>query len=93
MDKSAPFLKAFKGAMDLFKEGVYRKALLKFETSLTVAQDEESIIDARFWITNCYVRLQQVSLAELVGLGGRADDFCFLSIRRCCVAVTSWRPF
>ena len=90
MDKSATFSEAFKEGRDLFKEGMYRKALLKFETALTVAQNEESIIDARFWIINCYQRLEEVSFAELVGLGRRSDEFCSLSIRRFCVAVTSW---
>ena len=88
MDKSAPFLKAFKRAMDLFKEGVYRKALSKFETALTVAQNEESIIGVRLWVIRCHERLEQVSLSDLVGLGRRAHDFSSLSIRRSCVAAT-----
>ena len=88
MDKSAPFLKAFKEAMGFFDEGVYRKALSKFETALTVAQNEESIISVRLWIIRCHERLEQVSLPDLVGLGRRADDFSSLSIRRSCVAAT-----
>ena len=90
MDKSATFLKAFKEASDFFDAGLYRKAISKFKTALTAAQDEESIIGVRFCIINCHERLEQVSLAELIGLGRRAEDFCSLSIKRCCVAVTSW---
>ena len=90
MDKSAIFSETFKDARDLFKEGMYRKAISKFEMAFTVAPDEESMIDARFWIVNCHAWLKEVSGAELVGLGRRADDFCFFSIRRFCVAATSW---
>jgi hypothetical protein len=90
MDKSATFLKAFKDARDLFSAGMYHKALSKFETALTVAQDEKNMIDARFSIIDCYERLVEVSGAELVGLGRRAHDFCSLSMKRCCVGVTSW---
>jgi Tfp pilus assembly protein PilF len=68
MDKSAPFLKAFKEAMGFFDEGVYRKALSKFETALTAAPDEKSAIAARSWVIACHGRLEQVSLAELFGL-------------------------
>ena len=68
MEKSAPFSEAFKGA-DLYKEGMYRKALSKFETALTAAPDEESIIGVRLWIISCHERLEQVSLAEYSGLG------------------------
>ena len=90
MDKSATFSEAFKGARDLYKKSLYRKAISKFETAITAAQDEKSIIVARFRITDCYMQLNEVSLAELVGLGRRADDFCSLSTRRCCVPATSW---
>ena len=90
MEKSASFWEAYEEAKVWLKEGLYRKALSKFETALTAAQDEESIVVVRYWITNCYQRLEEVSLSELVGLGRRADDFCSLSIRRCCVAATSW---
>ena len=93
MDKSATFSEALKEAMDLFDVGVYREALSKFETALTAAPDERSIIAARSWIIICYERLKEVSLAELVELGRRADDFCFLSMRRCCGAAMSWSPF
>ena len=75
MDKSATFLKAFKEADNLFDVGVYRKAISKFKTALTAAQDEEIIIGVRFCIINCHERLEEVSLAELIGLGRRADDF------------------
>ena len=90
MDKSATFSEASKRAAVLFDDGMYRKAILKFETALTVAQNEESIIHARLCVINCYQRLEEVSFAELVGLGRRSDEFCSLSIRRFCVAVTSW---
>jgi hypothetical protein len=65
MDKSAPFLKAFEEASDLFDAGMYRKALSRLETALTAAPDDKSIIDVRFWIVNCHERLREVSLAEL----------------------------
>ena len=93
MDKSATFSEACKDGRDLFDAGMYRKALSKFETALTAAQDDESIIRVRLWIINCYERLKEVSLAERVGLGRRANDFCSLSMRRCCVTVKSWSPF
>ena len=90
MDKSATFSEAFMEADGLFKEGMYRKALSKFETSLMAAQDEDSIIDARFWIITCHARLEQVSIAELSEACRKADYFCSFSIRRYCVAATSW---
>ena len=90
MDKSATFLKVFKEADGLFSAGVYRKSLSKFETALTAAPDQESIIGVRLWIINCHERLEQVSLAELFGLGRRADGFCSFSIWRLYVAVTNW---
>ena len=90
MNKSATFSVAFKKARDLFKEGMYRKAISKFETALTVAQDDRGIIDVRTFVINSYTRLEEVSFSEPVGLGRRAHDFCFLSISRCCVAATSW---
>ena len=90
MDKSVTFSETFKGARDLFEEGMYRKALSKFETALTAAPDEESIIRVRFCIIVCHARLQQVSLAELFGWEEELTVFCFLSIRRRCVAVTNW---
>ena len=90
MDKSANFSKAYKEARGFFDEGMYRKALSKFETALTAAPDEKNIIAVRSWIINCHGRLEQVSLAELIGLGGRADDFCSFSIWRLYVAATSW---
>ena len=65
MDKSASFSKAIKEADDLFEKGLYRKALSKFETALTAAPDEESIIGVRSRIINCYARLQEVSLVEI----------------------------
>ena len=87
MDKSATFSEASKEASDLFQKGLYRKALSKFETALTAAQDEESIFAVRSWIINCYARLEEVSFSELVGLGRRADDFLFSQYQkllRCC---------
>ena len=69
MDKSATFSGVLKDATALFDAATYRKALLKFETALTVAQNEESIIHARLCVINCYQRLEEVSFAELVGLG------------------------
>ena len=77
MDKNATFLEAFKEADDLFDAGMYRKAISKFETALTAAPDEESMIDARFLIIDCYERLEQVSLAELVGWVEELTIFVF----------------
>ena len=69
MDKSATFSEALKEARDLFLEGMYRKALSKFETALTAAQDEQSIIAARTLIILCHTYLEEVSLAaQWVGL-------------------------
>ena len=90
MDKSATFYEVCKDGRDLFSAGMYRKAVSNFETALTAAPDEESMIDALFLIIGCYERLEEVSLAELVGLGRRADDFCSFSIWRFCVTVKSW---
>ena len=82
MDKSATFSETFKEATALFEKSLYPKALSKFETALTATQHEKNMIDARLWIIYCHGRLNEVSVAELVGLGRRADDFCFLSMRR-----------
>ena len=65
MNESAAFSEASKRATVLFDGGMYRKAISKYETALTAAQDEDSIIDVRLWIINCYERLEEVSLAEL----------------------------
>ena len=89
MNKSAIFSEAYKKATDLFDAGMYRKALSKFETALTAAQDDDSIIDARLCVIDCYQRVEGVSIAQL-SLLGRKADFCSLSIRRFCVAASSW---
>ena len=74
-----------------FVAGLYRKAISEF-TALTAQQqlgiDEKDTFAFHRRIIACHGRLGEVSIAELVALGRKAD-LCFLSIRRLCVTVTS----
>ena len=78
----------------LLDGGMYRKAISKFEAALTARQkigdDKESVVAIHRRIIACHGRLEEVS-GPHAGLLTKADDFCsFISIRRFCVAVTSW---
>ena len=76
--------------------GMFRDALPKFKSALTAEQkigkDVENILVIRRYIVDCHARLLEVS-GPHAGLLTKADDFCSLSIRRCCVAATSWSPW
>ena len=93
MDKgSDDFLVVRKEAIDLFKDGMYRKALPKFKSALAMAEkagDELAVADMYTWVIACHASLEEVSAVECERIGEKLTFLRSLSMRKCCTYATS----